>query len=78
MKNIRNNWINKKKFAFSEFVYDENLHIKICGPAGYICWGDLYDIYDKAKELKSNLRKAPKFWYILSGTTLEITKRMYH
>ena len=45
---------------FPEFVYDDNLHIKIRCPASYIRWGDLYDIYDKDKELKSNLRKDPK------------------
>ena len=28
--------------------------------AGYICWVDLYNIYEKDKELKSNLRKNPK------------------
>ena len=60
MKNIKNNLLNKKKFVFPEFVYDDNLHIKISCPAGYIRLGDLYQMYDKDKELKSNLRKAPK------------------
>ena len=45
---------------FPEFVYDDNLHNKISCAAGYIRLGDLYQIYDKDKELKSNLRKAPK------------------
>ena len=37
--------------------------MKINCPAGYICLGDLYDIYDKYYELKGNLRKAPKLTY---------------
>ena len=32
-------------------------------PQGYIGWADLYNIYDKDKELKGNLRKAPKLSY---------------
>ena len=32
-------------------------------PQGYIGWADLYNIYDKAKELKGNLRQAPKLSY---------------
>jgi len=39
------------------------LHIDINCPAGYIRWKDLYDIYDLDKELKGNLRKAPKLSY---------------
>ena len=51
-------------FLFPEIVYDDNLHIKISCLAGYIRWGNLYDIYHKGKELKSNLRKAPKLSYL--------------
>ena len=29
MKSIRNNLLNKKKFVFSEFVYNDNLHINL-------------------------------------------------
>ena len=64
MKNIRNKLLNKKRFVFPEFSYDDNLHIKISCPAGYICLGDLYDIYRKDKELNSNLRTAPKLSYL--------------
>ena len=32
-------------------------------PQGYIDWADLHNIYDKDKELKGNLRKAPKLSY---------------
>ena len=32
--------------------------------AGYIHWVDLYNIYDKGKELKSNLRKPQKLSYL--------------
>ena len=49
---------------FPEFVYDDILHIKISCTAGYIRWCDLYDIYDKDEELKSNLRKAPTLSYL--------------
>ena len=48
--NTRNNLLNEKNFVFPEFFYDDNIHIKIS------CSGDLYDIYDKDKELKSTLR----------------------
>ena len=51
-------------FLFPEIVYDDNLHIKISCLAGYIRWGNLYDIYHKGKEVKSNLRKAPKLSYL--------------
>ena len=34
--------------------------LKSVCPAGYIRWDNLYHIYEKNKELKSNLRKAPK------------------
>ena len=64
MKNIKNNLLSKKIFVLSEFVCDDNLHIKISCPAGYIRWGDLYDIYEKGKELKYNLRKSPKLSYL--------------
>ena len=32
-------------------------------PQGYIDWADLHNIYDKDKELKANMRKAPKLSY---------------
>ena len=32
-------------------------------PQGYIGWTGLYNIYDKDKELKGNLRKALKLSY---------------
>ena len=35
-----------------------------CSSACYIGWVDLYNIYDKDKELKSNLRKPPKLNYL--------------
>ena len=38
--------------------------IKISCSAGHIRWVDLYDIYDKDKGLKSNLRKPPKLSYL--------------
>ena len=38
--------------------------IKTSGSAAYTRWVDLYNIYDKDKELKSNLRKPPKLSYL--------------
>ena len=35
-----------------------------CCSAGYIRWVDLYNIYDKDKELKNNLRKPPRLSYL--------------
>ena len=55
MKNIRNHLLNKKKFVFPELIYDDNLHIKISCPVGYICWGDVYNVYGKDKVLKNYL-----------------------
>ena len=57
MKNIRNNLLNKKRFVFPEFACND---FKINCQGGYIHWDDLYDGYDKDKELKSDLRKAQK------------------
>ena len=39
------------------------MHTSVHCPAGYISWGDLYNIYDRDKELSGNLRKAPKLSY---------------
>ena len=60
LKIIRNNLLNGKKFVFPEFMHNNYLHINIHCPAGYIRWGNLYNIHDNDKELKGNLRKAPK------------------
>ena len=62
IKNIRNNLLNEKKFVFPEFSYNQG-NIQLHCPQGYIDWADLYNIYDKDKELKGNLRKAPKLSY---------------
>ena len=62
MKNIRNNLLNGKKYVFPEFSFykfHKPLHCK----AGYTSWGGLHKIYNKDKELKGNLRKAPKLSY---------------
>ena len=60
IKNIQNNLLNAKKFVF--FSYNQG-NIQLHYPQGYIDWADLYNIYDKDKELKGNLRKAPKLSY---------------
>ena len=60
MKNIRNNLSNGKKFVFPEFIYNNGLNIDINFPARFMQWKDLYDIYDKDKELSASLSEAPK------------------
>ena len=62
IKNIRNNLLNAKKFVFPEFSYNKG-NIQLHCPQGYIDQVDLYNIYDNDKELKGNLRKAPKLSY---------------
>ena len=62
IKKIRNNLLNAKKFVFPEFSYNQG-NIQLHCPQGYIDWADLYNIYDKDKELEGNLRKAPKLSY---------------
>ena len=57
IKNIRNNLLNAKKFVFPEFCYNQS-NIQLHCPQCYIGWADLYNTYDKNKELKGNLRKA--------------------
>ena len=63
MKNIRNNLLNRKKFVFPDFIYNDGLNIDINFWAGIIQWKDLHDIYDKEKRLSANLNKAPKLSY---------------
>ena len=80
LKNIRNNLLHAKQFVFPEFTYTHN-GINVHSPQGYIGWADLYNIYDK--ELKGNLRKAPKLSYQalhLKGNLqkAKITSRMFH
>ena len=60
MKNVRNNLLNGKKFP--EFSYHKFNKPLVC-TSGYISWGELHKVYDKDKELKGNLRKAPKLSY---------------
>ena len=62
VKSIRNNLINAKKFVFLDFSYNQG-NIQLHCPQGYIEWADPYNIYDKDKELKGNLRKATKLSY---------------
>ena len=50
------------KFVFPEFSYNQG-NIQLHCPQGYIGWADLYNIYDLDKDLKGNLRKAPKIYY---------------
>ena len=63
MKNIRNNLLKGKKFFFPEFIYNDGLNIDINFLAGFIQWKDLYNIYDKDKELSADLNKVPKLSY---------------
>ena len=62
VKNIRNNLVNAKKFVFPAFKSKIDEEVLNC-PAGYISWADLHSVYEKDKELQSNLRKARKLTY---------------
>ena len=44
--------------------YEKHEKYLTCCSAGYIRWVDLHNIYDKDKELKSNLRKPSKLSYL--------------
>ena len=44
--------------------YEKHQKYVTCCWAGYIRWVDLYNIYDKGNELKSNLGKPPKLSYL--------------
>ena len=48
---------------WDEQSYEKHQKYVTCCSAGYIRWVDLY-IYDKDKELKSNLRKSPELSYL--------------
>ena len=62
IKNIRNNLLNAKKVVFPRFSYNQG-NIQLNCPQGHIGWADLYNIYNKDKELKENLRKVTKLSY---------------
>ena len=54
--------IKCQKVVFPEFSYNQG-NIQLPCLQSYINWADLYNIYDKDKKLKGNLRKAPKLSY---------------
>ena len=56
----------QEKFVFPEFAF-EHEKINVSCPGGYINWGSLHQIYDFDKQLKGNLRKAPKLAYSASS-----------
>ena len=59
VKNIRNNFLSRKKFVFPEFSFDEFRDlIEILN--GFISWKIFYDVYEKDSKLQANLRKARK------------------
>ena len=45
--------------------YEKHQKYVTCCSVGFTRWVDLYNIYDKDKELKSNLRKPPKPSYLV-------------
>ena len=59
VKNIRNNLLNNRSFAFPPFSFEE-FHDPINVQAGWIDWSLLHKIREKDELLPANLRKAPK------------------
>ena len=51
-----------KSLLLPEVFYNQG-NIQLHCPEGYIDRTDLYNIYDKDKELEGNLRKTPKLSY---------------
>ena len=62
IKNVRNNLMNKRKFVFPSYQFDL-FQDAINVPAGYLCWGMFYDLYEQDNKLQCNLRKAPKLTF---------------
>ena len=58
LKNIRKNLLCAKKFIFPGFQF-EVCGTKISSAPGYICWSDLYNVYEMNQHLDAILRKAP-------------------
>ena len=62
LKNVRNNLLNSKQFAFPAFNFSIN-DSQCSSQNGYITWRNVHEIYDQDCALKANLRKAPKLTY---------------
>ena len=59
IKNVRNNFISKKRLVFPQFSFFEFDDDVIVNP-GEISWKLLHDVHEKDRKLDANLRKAPK------------------
>ena len=59
VKNIRNNLLNNRSFAFPPFSFEE-FHDPIHVQGGWIDWSLLHKVREKDELLPANLRKAPK------------------
>ena len=62
IKNIRNNFLNARRFIFPPFKFDK-FYDDINVPGGEIRWKLLHDVYDCDQVLPANLRKAPMLSY---------------
>ena len=74
-KNIGNNLLNQKKFAFPSFQFDL-FHDAIHVQDGYISWLIFHEVHERDEHLQAPLRKAPKKrtrWRILVTTN-----RVFH
>ena len=59
IKNVRNNWLNYKRFLFPAFEYD-GFEDPIQFKGGQMSWKLFHDVFGKDNLLEANLRKAPK------------------
>ena len=62
-KNIRNNLLNRQKFAFPAFWFSIKNIVVAPSQAGYISWRDFKNVYEEDAKLKANSCKAPKLTY---------------
>ena len=51
---------NKQNLIKVELTCDDQLNTMLSCQASYIFWVDFHSVYNKDKELKRNLKKAPK------------------
>lgn len=59
MKNIRNNLLNRKRFLFPSFSF-ENLSDPINVPGGDISWQLFHQVFEQDSNLQANIKAAPK------------------
>ena len=60
MKNIRNNLLNRKRFLFPLFLF-ENLSDLVKVPGGDISWQLFHQVFEQDSNLEANIQAAPKW-----------------